>query len=291
MNFEQVAEKEAAEFEKMMAAKDESEKNQLAVIEEVEELKVIDPEKLEKGKEALKELTALANKIGQVSEVPRPTQNKSDVEIGERGLQAGNLDGLYRVAKAYHQAKFFEHFKSPEQILVAMNMALELGLQPTLALRQMYVLKGTPHLWGDLPLAAVMKSGKLKAMKESVYDKDGKEICSENKNMDADPESAVCTVERTSPNLKVERSFTIKEADKAGLTKGSKDTWKIYVKDMLRYRARSRALKDLFGDVLNGVSIGEFDVMTTETRDVSSVSDVNRLFEDKQPTVPAPIPQ
>lgn len=219
----------------------------------------------------------IAKSLVQESE---PQKQKSVVTVGENGLKPSDLDGMWRLSSAYYKAGFFQHFKSPEQVMVAMNMAMELGLQPTLALRQMYVLNGTPHLYGDLPLAAVMKSGLLKTIKEAVYDKDNKEICSANGNMDEEPKYAVCVVERTNPNVQVERSFTISEADKAGLTKREKNvTWKIYTKDMLRYRARSRALKDLFGDVLNGVSIAEFDFTPEQTRDVSTVSEVNDLFK------------
>ena len=219
------------------------------------------------------------NKQPEMIDFNKKLETKSVVEVGEQGLRPSDLDGMWRLSTAYFKANFFQHFKSPEQVMVAMNMAMELGLQPTLALRQMYVLNGTPHLYGDLPLAAVMKSGLLKHIKEAVYDKDNKEICSANSNMDSDPIYAVCSVERTNPSITVERSFTIQEADKAGLTKREKAiTWKIYTKDMLRYRARSRALKDLFGDVLNGVSIAEFDNVPTESRDVSTVQEVNNLF-------------
>ena len=59
--------------------------------------------------------------------------------------------------------------------------ARELGLKPLIALRQITVIKGTPSVFGDLPLAMVRASGKLEMIDEFRFDKDSKKINLKNK--------------------------------------------------------------------------------------------------------------
>lgn len=187
---------------------------------------------------------------------------KPPIETDEHGvLRPANLDEAYRMAVAFHKSKLLPtRFNSPEMILTAVQFVSELGLKPLTALRQLAVINGTPSLFGDLPLSLCFSNGKLEYIKEWFIEKSGKEICVKHSNLDAEVWGAVCIVKRKGDLEPLESFFSLGDAERAGLFKNP--VWKSYPKRMLRYRARSQALKDKFPDALNGISIAEYDFNT-----------------------------
>ena len=172
-----------------------------------------------------------------------------------------------------------KHFDTPEKAMVAMQTARELNLPALTSLRQMYVVNGSVSLFGDLPLALVRRSGQLESISEIQYDKDGVEICHENKNLEAVCESAVCRIKRVG-EAEVVRTYTWKEVVTAGLDKnkwGEKETYKGYRRRMLQMRARTWALKDVFTDVLSGIGIMEYDTHSASGKDVTVTSNNKAL--------------
>lgn len=146
----------------------------------------------------------------------------------------------------------------PANMVIAWEMGAELGLSPMTALQSIAVINGKPSLYGEAPLAIVMASGLLEQIAEEL---------------DAENRVATCTVKRKGlPEIR--RQFSMEEADQAqmwevdGHGNGSwkplsqRATWKSWWRDMLKYRARGRALKDAFPDVLKGVEIQEASLDT-----------------------------
>lgn len=192
----------------------------------------------------------------QTQTVSQPIVPRTNPEIKDGVLVIKTLDEACRHAAMIHKSGLApNHFDSPEKVLVAMQMAQELGLPPMTALKSMYVVNGTPSLYGDLPLAVVQKSGLLEKINECWFDVNDKLIHPDNKNSDAEVHRAECTVKRFGMDP-VTRSFSLKEARTAGL---DKNVYLKYRKRMLQMRARSWALKDAFSDILNGISIKEYD--------------------------------
>lgn len=188
------------------------------------------------------------------------TQNlPATIQADSNGLlKPQNLDEAWRMAKYYVASKILpERYNTPEMVLTAMQFALELGLRPLTALRQIAVVKGTPTVFGDLPLSMAYASGKLVNIKEIYLDKDMNEISFANKNLKNPIFAAYCRVIRAGDSEPLETYFSLDDANRANLL-GS-PTWKNYPQYMLRYRARSQALKGKFPDALNGISIGEYD--------------------------------
>lgn len=173
-----------------------------------------------------------------------------------------------------------QRFDTPEMIVAAMQYAIELGLKPLTALRQIAVVQGTPCTFGDLPLALVQRSGTLESIREFLVDKDGKEIGTKNGNLTAEVYAAVCIVKRKGDPNELERFFSLDDAKRAGL--GGSPTWKSYPKLMLKYRARSQALKDKFADALNGVAIAEYDFHELPDEESpklgDAAGDLNKVF-------------
>lgn len=179
---------------------------------------------------------------------PKP----ATVHADDKGLLVGGtLDEQWRLATAYLKSGLMPAaLNTPEKILVATQFARELGLPPVTAMRQIYVINGTPALFGDLPLSLVMKSGQLEDIVEEIeLDEHG------------EPFRATCKVKRRYVNSWVIRTFTMEDAKRAGLL-SRKGPWQTYPKRMLQCRARAWALKDLFPDMLSGSAIAEFDYDT-----------------------------
>jgi hypothetical protein len=172
-------------------------------------------------------------------------------------------------------------------ILVASQYAVELGLKPITALRQIAVVQGTCCTFGDLPLALVQRSGQLESIKEYWIDENSVEISVKNKNISATAVAAICIVKRKGDIQPLERFFSLSDAKTAGL--GSSPTWKGYPKTMLKYRARSQALKDKFADSLNGIAIAEYDFHVLPEEDgpalLNSAADLNAQFTVKSDDV------
>jgi hypothetical protein len=207
----------------------------------------------------------------QTTEVVKPSKQMLPLIADARGVLIGEtFESQYRLARAYHASNLMpQALNSPEKILVAMQLCHELNLPPITSMGKICVINGTPSIFGDLPLTLVMKSGKMERFKELLFDKDGKEISIENKNITSDAFGAVCTVQRKGMD-QIVRVFTQKDAEKAG--SWGKRTWATHPKRMLQLKARGHALKDAFPDVLGGVPQAEYDYDTLPENEKSGES-------------------
>lgn len=133
-----------------------------------------------------------------------------------------------------------DYQRKPGNILVAMQWGAEIGLQPLQAMQNIAVINGRPSIWGDAMLALVRSSGLLEFIREEISE---------------DGSKATCTVKRKNEEP-VSSVFTMEDAKKAGLS-GKQGPWTQYPKRMLKLRARSYALRDVFPDVLKGMAIAE----------------------------------
>ncbi len=185
-------------------------------------------------------------------------------------LEAKDLDSRYRLAQAFHRSGMVpKSYKDAASVFAGMELALELGLKPFTALKNIAVINGNPSLWGDLPLSLCRRSGLLEKITEILLDKDYNEISWRNKNLNAEIYAAVCITRRKGSDTDLETVFTMDDAKRAGLL--SKDNvWKTYPRRMIQMRARGGNLKDNFGDVLLGIEIAEYDHNFLPMRDVTN---------------------
>lgn len=133
-----------------------------------------------------------------------------------------------------------DYQRKPGNILVAMQWGAEIGLQPLQAMQNIAVINGRPSIWGDAMLALVRSSGLLDFIREEVSE---------------DGQKATCTVKRKNEEPVISE-FSMEDAKKAGLS-GKQGPWSQYPKRMMKLRARSYALRDVFPDVLKGMAIAE----------------------------------
>lgn len=169
-----------------------------------------------------------------------------------RGILPTNMDEGMRLAKAiaasgFAPASYYPKDSDPEArlrgataaVFAAVQLGAECGLSPMASVQNIALINGRPGLFGPAMLAVVRHSGLLAHIDEGVRGEgDGRE--------------GYCTVTRQGEQPRT-YIFTWTQAKRAGLTSKA-GPWTQYPERMLLARARTFALKDVFPDVLLGLS-------------------------------------
>jgi len=129
----------------------------------------------------------------------------------------------------------------PDEIFIACQMGLNIGLDPYQALQGISVINNRPTIWGDAALAVCMGHPAFSDIEETF---------------DFEKQIATCRISRTGKSDTI-MTFSLEEATKAGLLEKKGDIWKQYTKRMLQLRARGFAMRDSFPDALKGIFIRE----------------------------------
>lgn len=249
--------------------------------------------------EAIVEITKAAPEKTTAAKVV----NNSPIALSARGVATPqDFETAFRVANALWKGKGFPAWvKTPEQAFAVSQFCRSLNLDVMTGIQHVCEVNGRLSLWGEGPLAAVRASGKLKAIKEYLMDKEYKEICLANKNLDAPLYAAVCITWRKGSKEPKESWFTVEDEKHA--TQGIAAIWKGYRRIMFKRKARAENLKDNFGDVLLGAGVAEYDfeqapdMPETQNREVISAApslaermNQKALSEPKDVDAQAPIP-
>lgn len=180
----------------------------------------------------------------------------------------------------------------PEAMMSAMLAGRELGLPPMESLRAIDVIDGRPSLSGELMLRLIREEGHKVRITEMTAKK-----------------ATVLGIRADDPDEQLEVSFTIEDAERAGLA--GKSNWKKYPQMMLTWRAITMLARFLFPDVIGAVKMtytpdelgdaswvpsdDEADavieaVVVSETPVVDSEDDMiedAEIVEDDEPVTPA----
>jgi hypothetical protein len=127
-------------------------------------------------------------------------------------------------------------------ILIAMMMGVEVGLNPIQSLQNITVINGRPCVWGDAMLGLCQKHPKFRGIRETFDDS---------------TMTATCTISRDGNEHT--QTFSKADAELAKLLPAANDytPWKKYPKRMLAMRARGFALRNQFADALLGLVSAE----------------------------------
>lgn len=158
---------------------------------------------------------------------------------------------------------------NPANIVIAMDYALQLRLPPMTAMKGIAVINGRTTVWGDLMLAIVLAHPDcVKIHERPILDDAGKIVAAE------------CSVQRRGFDLRAE-TFSIEMAKTAKLW-GKEGPWTQYPPRMLKMRARSWALRDLFADALCGLQCSE-EVRDHHLgqQDSGPIEETSRVYIDK----------
>ena len=175
-----------------------------------------------------------------------------------------------------------KHLDNRLKVLAAWNFAAQLGLPPQPSLRHVAVIEGIPQLFGDLPLSLAQAHKDYLWHEEFCIDPEYKPICFENKNLDAPIFGGVCIIKRKGMRNEKSFAFTVKDMEKAGLSRRAKPgmPWHSYDQVMYVRRARAMALKAHFADALCGAGIAEYDSHTAP--DLENMRDVSQSVGAKE---------
>lgn len=162
-----------------------------------------------------------------------------------------------------------EYRGKPENILLAIQWGMEVGLAPLQAIQNIAVINGKPSVYGDALLAMVK----------------GSPVCDdvvERFEGSGDTLTAICEAKRIGKAPVIAR-FSVADATTAALWRKA-GPWTQYPRRMLQMRARGFALRDAFPDILRGVITREeaddypVDVgKSREPVDVTPRSDLDRF--------------
>lgn len=204
--------------------------------------------------------------------------NKSLSTIDKRSVSfiPKNLEEAMSLARVMAGSSIVpkEFQGQPANTLIALMFGAEMGMSAAQSLTSIMVVNGRPAVWGDAIVSKVLASGQLE------WFKDG---------WDDDKQAAWFRAKRKGNKEVTERWFSLAEAKAAGLT--GKSTWQSYPKRMAFNRARAFCLRDLFSDVIRGVSIVEEmnDVIEGEAVETVAQSD-NKIPRDTNSVQEQPAP-
>lgn len=176
------------------------------------------------------------------------------------------LDETFRLAQALSMSGEMvpQHFQGrPEATMAAIVRGMEIGLAPMQALSNIAVINGRACLWGDAIPAIVQRHGHHIDVK----------VEGEGNNA-----VATATLTRGDTGKEVTRTFSMQDAQKAGLLQ-KKGPWQQYPKRMLMHRARSWAVRDGAADALMGLQVAEEVEDYRPMRDVTPQTGFQRLAD------------
>jgi hypothetical protein len=189
-----------------------------------------------------------------------------------------DLVALQSISKELAQSRLHAH-RNPADVLFVISVGESLGLSAATALMNIYNVNGMPSMKADLKLAL--------AKKHPEYA--GCEI-------DANTERCIVKMKRRNENGTEESiisTFTIEDAKRAGLFP-KKDNWRMYPQRMLKARAISYAVNDLFPDIVFGMlsseeaqdidrhtekTMAEYEIIESEAETIPG-SDTNDEFAE-----------
>lgn len=228
-------------------------------------------------------------------------EQKKLVKIEKKQLQtdhAGRLmltsleDQLSFAKRLIDQEMVSSTFKTPQQLVVAFQYAKAMQMNEMIAIKMMYVVGGRPCLYGEGPLSLCLRTGLVEKIEEFYVDENIERISVENKNLNARVYASVTRIKRKGDQSEQEDYFTLDDLARAGIDKTyqgkKKETWEKWERIMLRYKARTLALRSKFADLIAGIPIAEYDYSFTPEEPSVIVQEKKKNIADELNSVYVP---
>lgn len=190
-----------------------------------------------------------------------------------------NIDDAWRSAELFARSGLIPDALrgKPSDVLVCILTGAELGIQPMQALREIYVVEGRPYVSSMLKVAMVKQSPECLAW-QMVESTDKRATFRTHRKGDTSPTTL---------------TFTIEEADRAGLTgptrSGKPSNWHKYPALMLRRRCASQLADEVYPDVVRGLhEESELDEIEVESSGPAKVRQLRHVPSTSAPPSPAP---
>jgi len=173
-----------------------------------------------------------------------------------------DLNVLKTIATTAHVSGLYNGVGGEAKILMILLAAQDLGIKPTVALNG-----GIWNIQGKVEISARLMSAMIRKAGHSITFKQ------------LDSKGCIIVGKRADNGDTMEASFTIEDAQKAGLA--NRDVWKKFTEDMLYARALSRLARRLFADIIGtayveGEISGEVINVTAESTSQPAPQEVNQ---------------
>lgn len=148
------------------------------------------------------------------------------------------LDIIERLGQTYHQSGLLPSgVRNWQAAVIAIQAGRELGIPPTVAVREIYVVNGRPTCSAQLMMSLIRRAYGPGAIRVKEATPTG------------------CTIEYREPGWDGVGSFTfnLDDAKRAGLAGGKNDNWNKYPRAMYRSRAVSEVARMVFPDAILGM--------------------------------------
>jgi len=206
-------------------------------------------------------------------------KTKAPIRAGQRGLQPADFEGIMRLCHAFYQANQESNLKEERkrteaEIILCVSTGMEVGLGPAASFQNIAVINGVPSIWGDALPGLAYAGGNVEYIEE-FFEGD----------FDKGTLTAVCLVKRKDERKEHREEFSITDAKRANLWKNTKKfPWITDPKGMLRRRAKARALRTKFPDVLCGIVSREEaeDYEPMEPRNVTPAAELNKQLSEPE---------
>jgi hypothetical protein len=194
------------------------------------------------------------------------------------GLKFDDFAGVQRYANIMVQAGMVPLYKDDTyekqlaRTIISINLGRRVGLSPEESVASIYVVNCRPVIFGDAPLAICRQHPAwVESGFEEYFEVNGHVVDGNPKPEDFKNPSTRCvvkTLRKGAAKAKVS-TFSVADAQAAGLFGRNANLYGGYPHRMLKFRARGYALRDNFGDALKGLGVRELgedrDEETTET--------------------------
>jgi hypothetical protein len=233
------------------------------------------------------QLKSLLESVLDKTEMARGT-----ITMTAEGVEFSDFAGVQRYARMLVEADMVPEVKNdtPQKALARATaqiiMGRRIGLSPEQSVQDTYVVNRRVTLFGDTPLAICRQH---KSWDESGFDEwfevDGKRIKGNPAQEDWKKHTtrACCSVLRKGAKEPRIQTFSIGDAQQAGLFGRNANLYNGYTFRMLLFRARGYCLRDTFADALKGIGIKE---LSTDV--FGNVMDNGVKNGDKHPEPPGP---
>lgn len=178
------------------------------------------------------EVKSLGKKVEQQTSVvlhtePTPYRNS---------LEPVDFQQAWQAASIFNKSGLYPKFKGPEQMIMIIMRGRELGIGATSSLDVIDMIQGKPTMKAAGMLALVMQH---------------KEVCKFIQCVESSSNKSVWKTHRVGYPYETTSEFTIDDADRMGLT--SKDNWRKQPAIMLKWRACSQIIREVYPDIINGL--------------------------------------
>ena len=157
-------------------------------------------------------------------------------------FEPSDIESAYKLSKILFAGQLLpSSIKSPEAALTIIAAGRELGLTAMQSLQGIYIVDGRLSLSIKLRLALIWRSGH----------------CEFFNLLKSDETEAVFETQRAGKSAAVKLSYTMQDAQRAGLVK--KSNWMTNPKPMLRWRAAGQLIDLVYPDVIGNMTAEEGD--------------------------------